>query len=168
MSINFISFNDSDETRNLRTKSDNIEIVMGDETYQIIDEFFESFSQNDQKDLKESLRGSEFIFDSVDLLYYNLQKTSLNRKGSSYIDCKKLKNQWVKNKEATVNPKIVFNDHDYSYVEMPNEHNKTLKYNHGEKSMKAPFIIYAGLVCLLEKMDSCRNNPEKSYTEKKN
>ena len=93
MSINFISFNDSDETRNLRTKSDNIEIVMGDETYQIIDELFESFSQNDQKDLKESLRGSEFIFDSVDLLYYNLQKTSLNRKGSSYIDCKKLENQ---------------------------------------------------------------------------
>ena len=41
MSINFISFNDSDETRNLRTKSDNIEIVMGDETYQIIDELFE-------------------------------------------------------------------------------------------------------------------------------
>ena len=48
--------------------------------------------KSDKKDLKESMRGSEFIFDSVDLLYYNLQKTSLNRKGSSYIDCKKLKN----------------------------------------------------------------------------
>ena len=101
MSINFISFNDSDETRNLRTKSDNIEIVMGDETYQIIDELFESFSQNDQKDLKESLRGSEFIFDSVDLLYYNLQKISLNRKGSSYIDSP----EWLKKKKATINPK---------------------------------------------------------------
>ena len=32
-------------------------------------------------------------------------------------------------------------DHDYCYVEMPNEDNKILKYNHGEKSMKAPFII---------------------------
>ena len=90
--VNFISFNDFDETRNLRTKSDNIEIVMVDETYQIIDELFESFSQNDKKDLKESMRGSEFIFDSVDLLYYDLQKTSLNRKGSSYIGYKKLKN----------------------------------------------------------------------------
>ena len=28
--------------------------------------------------------------------------------------------------------------------------NKILKYNHGEKSMKVPFIIYAE--CLLEKM----------------
>ena len=50
---------------------------------------------------------------------------------------------------------------------MPDEFNKTLKYNHGEKSLKAPAIIYAVLECLLEKMHSCQNNPEKSYTEKK-
>ena len=59
----------------------------------------------------------------------------------------------------------VCNDHDY-YVEMPNEDNKTFKYSHGEKSLKAPFIIYVDLECLLEKMHSCQNNPEKSYTEK--
>ena len=50
---------------------------------------------------------------------------------------------------------------------MPNEDNKILKYNHGEKSLKVPAIIYAGLECLLEKMHSCQNNPEKSSTEKK-
>ena len=50
---------------------------------------------------------------------------------------------------------------------MPNEDKKILKYSHGEKSMKAPFIIYADLQCLLEKMHLCQNNPEKSYTEKK-
>ena len=44
---------------------------------------------------------------------------------------------------------------------------KILKYNHGEKSIKAPAIIYADLECLLEKMHSCQNNPEISYTEKK-
>ena len=38
---------------------------------------------------------------------------------------------------------IVCNDHDYCYAEIPNEHNKILKYNHGEKSMKTPFTIYA-------------------------
>ena len=37
---------------------------------------------------------------------------------------------------------------------MPNEDNKILKYNHGEKSMRAPFIIYADLESLLEKMDT--------------
>ena len=30
------------------------------------------------------------------------------------------------------------NDHDYCYVEMPSEENKILKYNHGEKPLKAP------------------------------
>ena len=78
LSINFIYSNGSDETRNLRSKSDNIEVMMGDETDEIIDEFYESFSQKYQKDLEESLRESEFIFDSVNLLYYNLQITSLN------------------------------------------------------------------------------------------
>ena len=60
------------------------------------------------------------------------------------------------------------NDHDYCYVEMPSDNNKILKYNHGEKSMRAPFVIYADLECLLKKMHSCQNNPKKSYTEKKN
>ena len=49
---------------------------------------------------------------------------------------------------------------------MPNEDNKILKYNSGEKSLKAPFIIFADLECLLEKMHSCQNRFEKSYTEK--
>ena len=49
----------------------------------------------------------------------------------------------------------VFNDHDYCYVEMPNEDSKILKYNYGEKSLKAPTIIYADLKCLLEKIHSC-------------
>ena len=55
----------------------------------------------------------------------------------------------------------------YCYVEMPNEDKKILKHNHGDKSMKAPFTIYSDLECLLEKMHSCQNNPEKSSTEKK-
>ena len=61
----------------------------------------------------------------------------------------------------------VCNDHHYGYVEIPNKHKKIIKYNHGEKSLKAPFMIYADFECLLEKMPSCQNNPEKSYTEKK-
>ena len=50
----------------------------------------------------------------------------------------------------------VSNDQDYGYVEMPDKDNRILKYNHGEKLLKAPFIIYADLECLLEKMHSCQ------------
>ena len=56
--------------------------------------------QKYQEGLEKSIKGSEFVFDSVDLLYYKLHKISLNR-GKSYIDSPK----WLKNKEATINPK---------------------------------------------------------------
>ena len=64
--------------------------------------------------------------------------------------------------------KKVCENHDYCYVEMPEEYNEILKYNAGEKSMKVPFIIYADLECLLEKMNTCHNNPKKSSTTKIN
>ena len=51
---------------------------------------------------------------------------------------------------------------------MPIKGNNTIKYNHGEKSMKLPFVIYADLECLLEKMSTCQNNPNKSSTSKIN
>ena len=47
---------------------------------------------------------------------------------------------------------------------MPNEDSKIIKYSYGEKSMKAPFIIYTDLECLLEKISTCYNNPEESST----
>ena len=47
-----------------------------------------------------------------------------------------------------------------------NKDNKILKYNHGEKSMRTPFIIYVDMGSLLEKIETCHNNPEKSSTTK--
>ena len=43
MAINFISSKDSDETRTMHAKSDNVEIMMGSETNEIIEELFKSF-----------------------------------------------------------------------------------------------------------------------------
>ena len=80
MSINFISSKDSDESPNIHTKSDNIETMMESETDDIIDEPLESLSEKYQEGSEELMRGGVFIFDSADLLYYNLQKRSLSRK----------------------------------------------------------------------------------------
>ena len=100
MTINFIFFKDSDETLTMHTKSNNVEIMVGSETDEIIEELFESLLRLYQKNLDESMRGSEFVYDSVDSLYYNLNKISLSRCGS-YIDSPKR----LKNKKATINPK---------------------------------------------------------------
>ena len=51
---------------------------------------------------------------------------------------------------------------------MTSEDNKTLKFNQYQKSDKAPFIIYADLKCLIEKIDGCKDNPENSSTSKVN
>ena len=64
--------------------------------------------------------------------------------------------------------KNVCENHDYCYIEKTEEDNKILKYNHGEKSMRVPFIIYSDLECLLEKMSTCHNDPEKSSATKVN
>ena len=59
----------------------------------------------------------------------------------------------------------ICNNHDSCHIEMPKWVEKILKYNPGEKSLKAPFAIYLDLECLLKKEQSCQNNPRgKSYT----
>ena len=74
--------------------------MMGNETDEILEELFQSLLQRCQKDLEEKIRGSEFVFDCIDLLYYKLHKISLN-KGGLYINSP----EWIKNKSATINIK---------------------------------------------------------------
>ena len=88
MRINFISLKGSKETRTMYTKSRNIEIMMGDETDDVIEELGKSLLQNHKKDLKEPMRETKFVRDSIDLLYYHLQKIGLKR-GGSYTDSPK-------------------------------------------------------------------------------
>ena len=293
--INFTSLKpDSDETRIMHTKSDNKEIMIGSNTNEVIKELFKSFLLRYQEGLQEKMRGSDFEFDGIHLLYYDFNKISLNR-GGSYIESAK----WIKDKRSTINPKnndykcfqyavtvalnhnkinedtqrvskikpfinqynwndidfpstgkdwkkfelnnesialnVLYNtgrmhlaykskhnltrekqvillmitdgekwhyravkrlsgllrgvtcnnngdfyclncfhsyktenkldkhkkiceNHDYCHVEMPNEDNKIIKYNQGEKSIRPPFILYADLECLLEKISTCYNN----------
>ena len=288
------------------TRSDNIEIMFGDDNDDIIEQLFESLLQKYEENLQNKMRGSELEFDGVNFLYYDFNKTSINR-GGSYIDSPK----WLKDKKSTINPKndddkcfqyavtlalnldknkkdpqrvskikpfiekynwedidfpstskdwkkfecnnevalnilyvpyhtkkiniayksknnltqgkqivllmisdgqkwhylVVKNlsrllrgitsnhkedfyclncfhsygtenkleahkkickNHNYCHVEMPTKNNNIIKYNHGEKSIKLPFVIYADLESLLEKMSTCINNPNESSTTKIN
>ena len=43
---------------------------------------------------------------------------------------------------------------------MPSEDTKILELNQYRKSDKAPFVIYADLEFMIEKIDGCKNNPE--------
>ena len=292
--INFISLRaGSDETRVMHTRSINEEFMNGSNTDEIIEELFESLLQRYQENLHEKMKGSDFAFDGVNYLYYDLNKISISR-GGSYIDSPK----WLKNKKSTINPKnndykcfqyaitlalnlnkinnhpnwknidfpstskdwkkfelnndVALNilyvpydtkkieiackskynltrekqiillmisngenwhylrvkslsglltgitsshkedfyclncfhsyrtknkldahkkiceNHEYCHIEMPTKDNNIIKYNQGEKSLKLPFIIYTDLECLLEKINTCYDNPEESSTTKIN
>ena len=81
MQINFISSIDPGEIRTMDSKSKNIEILMGSEKDDVINKLFESFLQKYQEKLEEKMEKSKFVFESVDLLYYSLHKTTLKRAG---------------------------------------------------------------------------------------
>ena len=57
------------------------------------------------------MRRSEFVYDDVDVLYYNHNKVSLSR-GGSYIDSPK----WLKNKKATIYPQNKKDDRCFQYA----------------------------------------------------
>ena len=99
--ISFISLKPgSDETRVMHTRSDNIEIMIGDDNDDINEELFKSFLQKYEENLQNKMRGSDFEFDGVNFSYYHFNKISLNRGGSDIVSPK-----WLKNKKSTINPK---------------------------------------------------------------
>ena len=73
MHINFISSRDTGETRIYYVWSDNVSIMKGENTNAIIREIFRSFLHNCQQEFK-MIRGSDFVFESVDLLDYELHR----------------------------------------------------------------------------------------------
>ena len=82
------------------TRSDNVEIMFGDDNDDIIEQLFESLLQKNEENLQNKMRGSDFEFDGVNFLYYDFNKANINR-GGSYIDSPK----WLKDKKSTINPK---------------------------------------------------------------
>ena len=99
MHVNFISYRDTAETHIYYVWSDNVSIMQGKDTDDIIREIFRSFLHNYQEELK-MIKGSDFVFESVDLMDYKLHRVRL-RRGGSYIKSSK----WLLHKEATINPK---------------------------------------------------------------
>ena len=100
MRIIFISFIDKNKTQVMHTKSDNVKIMNDTDTSDATNELIDSFMKKYQEGLETKMKGSNYIFERIDLLEYHLHKISLNR-GSSYIQS----DEWIRNKGVTVNAK---------------------------------------------------------------
>ena len=98
LKINFISSKNFNDVKDMHRKSDNVEIMMGVDTNEIIEKLLDSILQRYQKGLEESMKGSDFVFDYVESWNYIFHKIDLKRCGS-YIDTP----EWIKKKKATIN-----------------------------------------------------------------
>ena len=90
----------------MHSKSDDKEIKINDKA----DKVFKSLLNRYQNNLETSMRGSDFIFDCVHLLYYKLQKINLNR--GSYLDSP----HWITSKKSTINPINKKDNKDFQYA----------------------------------------------------
>ena len=90
-----------------------------------------------------------------------LQRNSSNHRGDCYcLNCFNSYTTENKHKEH----EEICNKRDSCRMEIAEQ--VILKHNPGEKSLKAPFTICLDLECILKQVQSCQNNPKKSYTEK--
>ena len=78
----------------MHSKSNDIEIMISDVPDDIMEKLFNSLKNRYQNNL-QTMIGSEFVFDYVQLLYYKCHKMNLNGSGS-YMDSP----DWIKNKES--------------------------------------------------------------------
>ena len=104
MKINFISSRNFIESRDMYSKSDNFEIVIGSNINEIIGNLSNSILRRYQGSLQVSMRGSEFVFDYAESLNYIFHKIDMKRSGS-YIEPP----GWIKKKITTIN---IENDDD--------------------------------------------------------
>ena len=89
----------------MRSKIDNIEIIINDEADEVIEERFKS-NKNRNQNFLESMKGSELVFDYVHLLHYKCHKINPNR-GGSYIYSLECTQKWrqliLKRKNEVIN-----------------------------------------------------------------
>ena len=110
MHVNFISSKDAGETYTIFVWSDNEEIRLGNETDDIVKGLLNYFLNNYQKEETILRNGSNFVFESVDLLSYHIHKTNLKR-GKSYMKSP----EWIVNKRATINPESSSDNKCFQY-----------------------------------------------------
>ena len=74
IAINFISLKDAEEEHVMHLKSNNIEFMISCNVNNIVDELFKALLSRCQGNLETSMRGSHFIFDSFQSLYFQMSQ----------------------------------------------------------------------------------------------
>ena len=99
--ISFVSQKpDSDETCVMYTRSFCEEIMSGSETEEIMEKLIMILLKKYQDNLQNKMKGSDFIFNGVNYLFYDLNRITISKGGSNIKSPK-----WLKDKKYTINQK---------------------------------------------------------------
>ena len=99
--ISFVSQKpDSNEIHIMYTRSIPEEIIIGCETEEFAESLIMQLLQKYQDNLQNKMKGSDFIFNGINYLYYDLNRITIS-KGGSYIESSK----WLKDKKCAINQK---------------------------------------------------------------
>ena len=99
MKIIFTPIEDFNDKRALYVKTKNVDIMIGSDTNEIVEELFELIIQKYQELMEYSTRNGGLILEVVELMNYDINKITINR-GGSYI----VSPTWLKSKKCTINP----------------------------------------------------------------
>ena len=78
IAIYFISSKDDENERVIHSRSDNIIFMSYNDANEVVDELFDLLHSRYQVNLETSMRGSDLIFDSVQMRYYKCHKVNLD------------------------------------------------------------------------------------------
>ena len=67
---------DAEEERVMHLNSDNIKFISYSEVNEVVNKLFKSLRSKFQENLETSMKGSDFIFDSVQLMYYKCREVN--------------------------------------------------------------------------------------------
>ena len=101
--------------------------------------------------------GTKWHYLAVKTLSGLLRGITGNNHGDFY--CLKCLHSYTTKNRLKKHQKICEN-HEYCKLEMPRK-GSVLNYTSGEKFIVTPFVIYADLEFILEKISGCENEPEK-------
>ena len=124
----------SDETHVMYTGSFCEGIMSGSETEEIMEKLIMQLLQKYQDNLQNKMKGSDFIFNGVNYLFYDLNRITIS-KGGSYIESPK----WLKDKKCTINQK--YNDNKcFQYATTLALNFNNIDKHHQRISIIKPFI----------------------------
>ena len=135
--VTFSSIINENKTDIMHTKSDNVELLKGYSTSDVINMLYNTRVNRYQESLENKMNGSNYVFDNVKKLDISFNKISISR-GNTYIPTPR----WIANKKCTINPHNNKDNMCFMYASIAANHYKHISNDSQRISKFIPCIKY--------------------------